>query len=87
MNDVRSQLLSCFQAVFPALDKEALPQLSQDQYSAWDSLQSVILIRVIEEQFHIQLDLYDLEGLTSFEAVEKYLKDRISGSAPEKHLQ
>jgi acyl carrier protein len=67
--------------VFPDVDDQDLPQLSQEQSAAWDSLQSVILLRVIEEQLQVQLDLFDLEGLTSFKAIEEHIRRRSTTEA------
>ena len=74
MEDVQQRLLACFQAVFPERDDKALMELSQETYSGWDSLASVTLVRLIEEQFGIQIDLFDLEELNSFSAMSNYLQ-------------
>jgi acyl carrier protein len=75
MDDIQTRLLACFQAVFPERDEKALMQLSQATYPGWDSLASVTLVRLIEDQFHVQLDLFDLESLDSFDAMEKHLRN------------
>ena len=74
MDDVASLLVKCFQGVFPGLDSSTILGLSQATYAPWDSLASVALVRVIEEQFGIQLDLFDLEQLDSFVAMEAYIR-------------
>lgn len=78
MDDIQQQLLACFQAVFPNEEENALAVLSQATHPAWDSLASVTLVRVIEEQFGIQMDLFDIEELDSFHAVEAYLRHRMA---------
>jgi acyl carrier protein len=79
MDDIQTRLLACFQAVFPQRDDKALLELSQATYPDWDSLASVTLVRLIEEQFRVQLDLFDLETLDSFAAMEKYLRNLQAG--------
>ena len=79
MDDIQTRLLACFQAVFPERNDQALMELSQAAYPGWDSLASVTLVRLIEEQFHIQLDLFDLETLDSFAAMEKYIRNLQAG--------
>jgi acyl carrier protein len=79
-DDVQPRLLSCFRAVFPNLDDSALLQLSQPEHAGWDSLASVTLARLIEEEFHIQFDLFDLEELDSFAALETRLRSLAAGA-------
>jgi len=40
----------------------------------WDSLASVTLLAVLEEEFQIQIDPEDLEHLVSFELILDYLQ-------------
>jgi acyl carrier protein len=79
MDDIQLRLLACFQAVFPEQDEKALAGLSQATYPNWDSLASVTIVRLIEEQFGVQMDLFDLEELDSFAAMEKYIRDSQTG--------
>ncbi|MCC7498574.1 MAG: acyl carrier protein [Bryobacterales bacterium] len=79
MNDVQSRLLTCFRAVFPKLDDGALAGLSQPAHEGWDSLASVTLVRLIEDEFQVQFDLFDLEELDSFPALETRLRQMTDG--------
>ncbi len=73
MPDVETRLTRCFQAVFPTVDRSALPALQRDRTTAWDSMASVTLVRVIEEEFGIPIDLFDIEDLKSFEDLRHYI--------------
>lgn len=75
MDDIQLRLMACFQAVFPEQDEKALVRLSQATHPGWDSLASVTLVRLVEEQFGVQMDLFDLEELDSFAAVERYIRN------------
>ena len=74
MEDIQPLLLTCFQATFPKLDQATLLTLKQQDYPAWDSLASITLVRLIEEQFGLEIDLFDLEDLDSFAAMEAYIR-------------
>ncbi len=76
MTDLRQRLLTCFVAVFPDLRESEIPLASTATVSAWDSLASVTLVSVIEEEFDLQLDVDELEDLNSFELVLAVLNER-----------
>jgi acyl carrier protein len=73
MNDTRGRLIRCFAAVFPEVAEQELPRASSTTLSAWDSLASITLLTVLEEEFGLQIDAEQLEGLQSFEAVFDYV--------------
>jgi acyl carrier protein len=74
MSDGNSRLIRCFAAVFPTLTLEEIPRASVDSAGVWDSLATVTLASVIEDEFKVEIDLSDLPELTSFEAFQDYLR-------------
>ena len=74
MPDPRSRLAKCFSAVFPDLTEDQVGKASLETVEAWDSLATVTLLSVIEEEFAVQLDPGDLEHLVSFESVLAHLQ-------------
>lgn len=76
MSDIETRLQTCFAAVFPALPAAAIPAATQDTVSEWDSVATVTLLTVIEEEFGVTLDFEELEKLTSFQAVAATLAAR-----------
>jgi acyl carrier protein len=74
MNDVQTRLIRCFAAVFPELSSEEILRASPGSVGSWDSLASVTLLSVLEEEFQIQLALEDLEHLVSFDAALDYVR-------------
>jgi acyl carrier protein len=76
MREVEDRLIRCFAAVFPNLTVEEIRTASVKSVSAWDSLASVNLVAVIEQDFAVEIDLFDLPELDSFEAVRSYLSSR-----------
>jgi acyl carrier protein len=71
-SNARARLERCFAAVFPDLPADAIAQARMDALPAWDSLATVTLVSVVEEEFGVRIDLDEpdaLEGLDSFEAL------------------
>lgn len=77
MSDIRVRLMRCFAAVFPQIAADQLPTLSQDATPAWDSVATVTLMVLIEEQFGITMEAEDLGHLESFNTVCEYLSLRV----------
>lgn len=76
MDDVQDKLSRCFTALFPGLRAEDIPLASQENVPEWDSLAAITMMRMIEEEFEVQLDFEELENLTSFEGICEYLSSR-----------
>lgn len=74
MSGTRARLVECFAAVFPELSAEEIPLASPASVGSWDSLASITLVCVLEEQFEIQIAPEDLERLISFALVLDYLQ-------------
>jgi acyl carrier protein len=82
MNDIRSRLIRCFSAVFPDLEVDRIPQATPGTVGSWDSLASLTLLTVIEEEFVIGIDIDDLSQFLSFDHIFTYL-DRVSNAKVE----
>ncbi len=76
MNDIETRLAQCFRVVFPALAPDAIAGATQDSVAEWDSVATVTLLTVIEEEFGVALDFEELEKLTSFRGVAAMLAAR-----------
>ena len=77
MDDIRPKLVACFQIVFPNLPEAAILTAKQDSVAGWDSVATITLVQVIEDEFRIQVDLERLAELTSFNAISVYLRDAL----------
>jgi acyl carrier protein len=82
MDDLKQRLTNCFAAVFPELSEEEIHRASQVSISNWDSVASITLVNVIEEEFDIQIDLEAVADLVSFDLVLDYLNGRNAATAP-----
>ena len=74
MNSTETRLMHCFQLVFPNLPENQIVTSTPASISAWDSVATVTLISVVEEEFGIRLDLENVEELISFEGFLKHLQ-------------
>lgn len=68
MSKANEQLLRCFASVFPSLQPDELRSLSVDSTGLWDSLATVTLVAVIEEECGVSIDPEILPELTSYQA-------------------
>jgi len=75
--DTRERLATCFTAVFPSLSPNAIETAEPGVIEDWDSVATVTLMSVIEEEFHISIDPEDIEQLLSFGKAQAYLKRRV----------
>ena len=74
MEDVRSRLMKCFSTVFPALTSGILANANTSNTAEWDSIASVTLIALVEEEFGTELDVNALGELTSFDSILERLQ-------------
>jgi len=80
MSDTRARLTKCFSSVFPGLSPGDVSSASVETVEVWDSVSTITLLTVIEEEFGIQFDMDALERLTSYNAIFEYLTQDASVS-------
>lgn len=73
MNDVAARLEECFLTVFPDLPRERVAAAAMTSVEEWDSVTSVTLLSVVEEEFGVSLGS-DVDALVSFEAILRHLR-------------
>ncbi len=76
MDPVHNKLTKCFAAVFPDLPAAEIPSASLGRVPNWDSLATINLIALIEEEFQIQTEPEDLARLVSFNSILDYVNQR-----------
>lgn len=74
MSDVHERLVKCFAAAFPRLSAAEIPRANVNSVSAWDSLATLTLTSLIEEEFSVVIDPRDRQDLVSFELILDHLK-------------
>lgn len=81
MDDVRGRLMRCFRAALPKCSGD-IEQVRPAEVSGWDSLATVTLLTVIQEEFNMQIPADDLECFSSFTTAEQYVRDRVNAGGP-----
>lgn len=74
MIEANARLIQCFAAVFPKLSREQILDASIERVHEWDSLATVTLASVLDQEFGTAIDVFDLPELRSFSSVQDYLK-------------
>lgn len=76
MDDTSQRLTRCFAALFPDLDENEIQKATRESISTWDSVASVTLVNIVEEEFNIRIYFEDVEKLSSFTDFLKFLETR-----------
>ncbi len=83
MFDQDERLLRCFSSVFPALTKEEIENATAESVGVWDSLSTVTLAAVIQEEFNVEIDPDALPNLNSYGEFRDYLSRTNSSGFPQ----
>jgi acyl carrier protein len=59
---------------FPSLSPEEIARANVNSVGSWDSMATLTLTSLIEEEFSISIDPDDREELSSFELILDYLR-------------
>lgn len=81
MDHIEEKLISCFSAVMPDLNPSEIPHASAINSANWDSVTTVSLIAVIEDEFGISIEIDDLSHFDSFQGILTYLRRHTSSGA------
>ena len=76
MSNIQERLINCFGTVFPSLSPDEIPRAADTSVAEWDSLATVTLVSVIEEEFGVTIMPEDYERMTSFAAVRRCLEEK-----------
>ena len=76
MSNTEDRLVNCFALVFPELSAEEIRLASVASVGSWDSVASINLVTVIEEEFGLQVELEELGEMASFATILDLLNRR-----------
>jgi len=76
VDDVQARLSKCFTGVFPELPQSQIPIASLSSVKEWDSVATITLLTVIEEEFGVRFEPEQLEQLVSFRSILEFLRGR-----------
>lgn len=74
MDDVGARLTKCFLAVFPKIKPDEARGANAATIDQWDSVASVTLFTLIEEEFGITLDMDALDQFNSFDNIRRHIE-------------
>jgi len=77
MDKVATGLTKCFAAVLPDLTSEEVLTATPGTVKSWDSVATLNLLTVIEEEFGIEIDFTKLLESLSYEQIADYIRTRI----------
>jgi len=77
MDEMEKRLAACFSAVLPDLSPEEIRQASPTSVEGWDSVATVTLLAVVEEEFGITIDEEDPARFDSFKNILAYLQQTV----------
>jgi acyl carrier protein len=80
--ELESRLVHCFTAAFNGLSPEEIFQASTCSLAEWDSLASMTLLALVEEEFQLRIDISDIARLNSFERIMNHLSRNQQGPRP-----
>jgi len=75
MDNQEMRLARCFLEVFPELTQDEISQASPASVQSWDSVSTITLLTVIEEEFGVSVDAEDVVKFGSFKGILKYLHE------------
>ena len=78
MDEVGARLTKCFIVVFPELKPDEASRASAATLDQWDSVASVTLFTLIEEEFGISLDVDALDQFSSFENIRAHIEKNLA---------
>ncbi len=76
MSSIDARVEQCFRTAFPDLPEQQLPRATMSSVAQWDSLNMLVLVSLIEEEFAMQIPSDDLGDFVSFELIVDYLESR-----------
>ncbi len=76
MVNVKEKLMDCFSTIFPDLSRDEILRADTASVAVWDSLATVTLIAVVEEEFGVVIAPEDFEFMTSFESARGWLEGK-----------
>jgi acyl carrier protein len=80
LNNASDRLAHCFAAVFPSLPASEIRHADTGALPAWDSVNMVTLITVVEEEFGVTFDFEELELLSSFSGILGVIERKLPAS-------
>ena len=75
MDRTEARLEECFSKVFPDLTSEQIRNAAAGRVAAWDSVATVTLLMLIQEEFGVVPDMDRFEEFTSYQSLLDYVRE------------
>jgi acyl carrier protein len=75
MDEMEQRLAACFASVLPDLGPEEIRGASASTVASWDSVATVTLLAVVEEEFGISISDEDPARFDSYKNILSYLQE------------
>jgi acyl carrier protein len=72
-HDSQQRLNRCFAGVFPDLSEREIPKASVKSVGSWDSIATLTLVSVIEEEFGVRFTPEQIDKFTSYDSILRLL--------------
>lgn len=82
MDETNNRLTKCFLAVFPDLPAEEIVAATPDSVKNWDSVATLNLLMVVEEEFGVEIDFTEMLDILSYRQIAAYVRTRIEAQGP-----
>jgi acyl carrier protein len=77
MNEMETRLAMCFKSVLPTLSLAEIQKADPDSLEGWDSVATVTLFAVIEEEFGIEISVDDVKSDHSFQGILNCIRAKL----------
>ena len=74
---VKERVTQCFSTVFPRVPATGLTSLSTSLHGGWDSMMTINLAALLEEEFTITFSLDEIEEFLSYELVVAAVMEKL----------
>ena len=74
-----NMLVSCFERVFPGIDRDAIQAATPETVQGWDSMAQVTLLSLLGEESGLDIDFEEFEGANSFESILTLVRRKSRG--------
>lgn len=76
MTNLEQRLIQSFMVVFPSLTEAEIPKASVVNVPDWDSVATINLWALLQEEFSVEFAMEETEMFTSYELILEVLKSR-----------
>ena len=73
--NVNKKLLNIVSEIFFLDEEEVKLELTPDDVETWDSLNHLILVTAVENEFGIKLSMRDIESISSLDKLNKLVEE------------